>query len=157
MHFRFIRINRWHCRWHQHVRTTVPLKHTSDLQKTTSRLDTETTPQYSGAQNTETPPNSVNISEPLKKITLTTLFHGASLHQDHPTTAHAKDATSASKKNYLSSANLNYHHARNVIISGRHRNKALLCNNWTKHLNLPPRLLRKFVLYINYGYEYSLR
>ena len=41
------------------------------------------------------------------------------LHQDHPTTAQAKDATSASKKNYLC----------------RHRNKMLLHNNWTKHRN----------------------
>ena len=60
-------------------------------------------------------PNSANISGPLKKITLTTLFHGASFHQDHPTTAQAKDATSASKKNYLSSANLNYHHSVKVM------------------------------------------
>ena len=54
-------------------------------------------------QNTETLPNSANISEPLKKIILTTLLHGASFHQDHLITAQAKDATSASKKNYLSS------------------------------------------------------
>ena len=46
-------------------------------------------------------PNSANISGPLKKMTLTTLFHGASFHQDLPTTAQEKDATSASKKNYL--------------------------------------------------------
>ena len=54
-------------------------------------------------QNTETLPNSANISEPLKKIILTTLLHGTSFHQDHLITAQAKDATSASKKNYLSS------------------------------------------------------
>ena len=36
-----------------HVRTTAPLRHTSDLQKTTSRLDAETTPHYSSTQNTE--------------------------------------------------------------------------------------------------------
>ena len=54
-------------------------------------------------QNTETLPNSANISEPLKKIILTTLLHGASFHQDHLITAQVKDATSASKKNYLSS------------------------------------------------------
>ena len=57
----------------------------------------------SKTQNTETLPNSANISEPLKKIILTTLLHGASFHQDHLITAQAKDATSASKKNYLSS------------------------------------------------------
>ena len=72
----------------------------------TSRLDTETTLHCSNTQNTETLPNSANISGPLKKITLTTLFHGTSFHQDHPTTAQEKDVTSASKKNYLSSANL---------------------------------------------------
>ena len=98
-----------------HVRTTPPLRHTSDLQKTTSRLDTETTPHRSNTQNTETLPNSANISGPFKKITLTTLFHGASFHEDHPTTVKANDATSASKKYYLSSTNLNYHHSRNVM------------------------------------------
>ena len=98
-----------------HVRTTPPLRHTSDLQKTTSRLDTGTTPHRSNTQNTETLPNSANISGPFKKITLTTLFHGASFHEDHPTTVQAKDATSASKKYYLSSTNLNYHHSRNVM------------------------------------------
>ena len=90
-------------------------KTSSDLQKTTSRLDTETTLHCSNTQNTETLPNSANISGPFKKITLTTLFHGASFHEDHPTTAQAKDATSASKKYYLSSTNLNYHHSRNVM------------------------------------------
>ena len=60
-------------------------------------------------------PNSANISGPLKKMTLTTLFHGTSFHQDHPTTAQEKDATYASKKNYLSSANLNYHHSIKVM------------------------------------------
>ena len=49
-------------------------------------------------QNTETLPNSANISEPLKKIILTTLLHGASFHQDHLITAQAKDATSAKEK-----------------------------------------------------------
>ena len=97
------------------MRTTPPLRHTSDLQKTTSRLDTETTPHHSNTQNTETLPNSANIPGPLKKITLTTLFYGTSFHQDHPTTTQAKDATSASKKNYLSSTNLNYHHSINVM------------------------------------------
>ena len=97
------------------VRTTPPLRHTSHLQKRTSRLHTKTTPHRSNTQNTETLPNSANISGPFKKITLTTLFHGASFHEDHPTTAQAKDATSASKKYYLSSTNLNYHHSRNVM------------------------------------------
>ena len=81
-----------------HVRTTAPLRYTSDLQKITSRLDTETTPHRSNTQNTETLPNSANISGPLKKIPLTTLFHGTSFHQDHLTTAEGKDAISASKK-----------------------------------------------------------
>ena len=98
-----------------HIRTTAPLKRTLHLQKTTSRLETEPTPHHSDTQNTETLPNSANISGPLKKITLTTLFYGTSFHQDHPTTTQAKDATSASKKNYLSSTNLNYHHSINVM------------------------------------------
>ena len=85
------------------------LKCTSDLQKMTSRLDTETTPHHSNTQNTETLPNSANTSGPLKKRTLTTSFYGTSFHQDHPTIAQAKDAISASKKNYLSSTNLSYH------------------------------------------------
>ena len=90
------------------------LKCTSDLQKMTSRLDTETTPHHSNTKSTETLPNSANISGPLKKIKLTTLFYGTSFHQDHPTTTQAKDATSASKKNYLSSTTLNYNHSQNV-------------------------------------------
>ena len=53
----------------------------------------------------------------LKEITLTSLFHGASFLQDHPTTVRVKDASSTSKKNYLSSPNLNYHHSINVMIS----------------------------------------
>lgn len=45
---------------------------------------------------------------------------------------------------------------RNELVSScRHRNKALLRNNWTKHLNSPLRLLCKFVKYINDGNEYS--
>ena len=69
------------------------------------------TASFQHTKHTEILPNSANISGPIKKRTLTTLFHSASFHQDHPTTAQAKDATSASKKNYLSSANLNYHHS----------------------------------------------
>ena len=99
-------------------------------EKKTSRLDTETTPHHSDTQNTETLPNSANISGLLKKITLTTLFHGASFHQDHPTTAQTKDSTSASKKNCSSSADPNYHHSINVMNScPHHRNKAFLRNN----------------------------
>ena len=81
-----------------HVRTTALLKRTSDLHKMASRLDTETTPHHSDTQNTAILLNSANLSGPLKKITLTTLFYGISFHQDNPTTAQAKDVTSASKK-----------------------------------------------------------
>ena len=56
-------------------------------------------------------------SGPLKKITSTIIFHGASFHQDRPATAQTKDATSASKKNYSSFADLNYHHSINVMSS----------------------------------------
>ena len=74
----------------------------------------------SDTQNSETLPNSASISGLLKKITLTTIFHGASFHQDRPTTAQTKDATSASKKNYSSSADPNYHHPINVMNSCPH-------------------------------------
>ena len=115
-----------------HIRTTAPLKRTLDLQKTTSRLETEPTPHHSDTQNTETLPNSANISGPLKKITLTTLFYGTSFHQDHPTTVQAKDATSASKKNLfiIHQPELSSLNKRNELVSScHHRNKALLCNN----------------------------
>ena len=73
-----------------------------------SRLDTETTPNHSDTQNSETLPNSASISGPLKKIILTTIFHGASFYEDCPTTVQTKDATSAF-------ADLNYHHSINVM------------------------------------------
>ena len=89
----------------------------SDLQKTTSRQDTETT--------------------------LHTLFHGVSFHEAHPTIVQVKDATSALKTICLSELpSLN---ERNELVSScRHRNKALLRKSWTNHLNLPPHLLCKF-------------
>ena len=117
----------WSTKPPSHVRTTAPLRHTWGLQKMISRLDTETTPHHFDTQNTETLPNSANISGPVKKITLTTLFHGASFHQHHPTTAQAKDATSASKKNYLSSINLNYHHSINIELIYPHAETKYYC------------------------------
>ena len=59
-------------------------------------------------------------SGPLKKVTSTIIFHGASFHQDRPTTAQTKDATSASKKNYSLFADSNYHHSINVMSSCPH-------------------------------------
>ena len=61
-----------------------------------------------------------DISGPLKKITWTNLFHGASLLQHHLTVVQAKDATPTSKKNYLSPADMNYHHSINIINSCLH-------------------------------------
>ena len=61
-----------------------------------------------------------DISGPLKKITWTNLFHGASLLQHHLTMVQAKDATLTSKKNYLSPADMNYHHSINIINSCPH-------------------------------------
>ena len=81
---------------------------------------TETTPHHSKTQNLETLQNSASISVPLKKITLTAIFHGAFVHQDHPTTAQIKDATSTSKNNYSSFADPNYHHSINVMSSCPH-------------------------------------
>ena len=61
-----------------------------------------------------------DISEPLKKLTLSNLFHGASFLQHHPTMVLAEDATSASKKNYLSFSNMNYHHSIKIMNSCPH-------------------------------------
>ena len=61
-----------------------------------------------------------DISGPLKNITLSNLFHGASFLQHHPTMVLAEDATSASKKNYLSFANMNYHHSIKIMNSCPH-------------------------------------
>ena len=74
--------------------TIALLNRISDLQKTTSRQDTETT--------------------------LHTLFHGVSFHQAHPTIVQVKDATSALKTNSWSSADLNCHHLTNVMNSCLH-------------------------------------
>ena len=60
------------------VRKIALLKRTSDLQKTTSWQDRETTLHHSDTQNTETLQHSANISGLLKTITLTTLFHSVS-------------------------------------------------------------------------------
>ena len=83
-----------------HVKTIALVKRTSDLQKTTSRQDTETTLHHSDMQNTETLPNSAKISGLLKTITLATLFHSASFYQVHPKIAQVKDTTSALRKKY---------------------------------------------------------
>ena len=58
--------------------------HTASFRHTNLRNSTELTASISGL---------------LKKITLTTIFHGASFHQDRPTTLRTKDATSVSNKN----------------------------------------------------------
>ena len=91
-------------------------------------------------------PNSANISGPLKKITLTTIIHGASFHQDRPTTARTKDATSASKKNYSSFADPNYHHSINVMSSCPH------AATETKRycVTIEVLFLCKFIKYIKY-------
>ena len=67
------------------VTTITLLKHTSDSQKTPSKLDTETTLRHFVTQNTGTLRNSVNMSGPWKTTTLTILFHGVSFHLAHPT------------------------------------------------------------------------
>ena len=38
--------------------------------------------------------NSIELSKHIRTVTLTTLLHGVSFHQDHPAIAQAKDATS---------------------------------------------------------------
>ena len=58
----------------------------------TSRQDTETTLHHSDMQHTETLPNSANISGLFKTITLTTLIHGVSFQQTHPTIAKKKNS-----------------------------------------------------------------
>ena len=59
--------------------------HTSVLQLTTSRQDTETTLHHSVMQNTGTLLNSANIFG-----ILTTLFHRVSFHLAHPTACSSK-------------------------------------------------------------------
>ena len=71
-----------------------------DLQKTTSRQDTETT--------------------------LHTLFHGVSFHQAHSTIVQVKDATSALKTNSWSSELPSLNERNELVSSCRHRNKVLL-------------------------------
>ena len=83
------------------VTTITLLKHTSDLQKTPSKLDTETTLHHFVTQNTGTLRNSVNMSGPWKTTTLTILFHGVSFHLAYPITVQVTDVTFASKKEYI--------------------------------------------------------
>ena len=99
----------------------------------------------SDTQNSETLPNSASISGLLKKITLTTIFHGASFHQDRPTTAQAKDATSASKRNYSSFVDPNYHHSESVMSSCSH------ATTETKPYCVTIEFLCKFTKYTNDG------
>ena len=53
---------------------------------------------HSVTKNTETRPNSANISGLLNTRTLTILFHGVSFHQAQPTIGQEKDAISALKR-----------------------------------------------------------
>ena len=53
--------------------------------------------------------NSANIFGLLKTTTLTTLFHGASFHLAHLTTALVKDVISVLKKNSISSFDPTFH------------------------------------------------
>ena len=82
------------------VTTITLLKHTSDSQKTPSKLGTETPLRQFVTQNTGTLRNSVNMSGPWKTTTLTILFHGVSFYLAHPTTFQVKDVTFASKRNF---------------------------------------------------------
>ena len=71
---------------------------------------------------------------------------------------HKSPYNSASKSCNLCRPELSSLNKRNEFVSsGHHRNKPLLCNKWTKHLNLPSLLLCKFLKYIHNGYEYSWR
>ena len=58
------------------MRKTPPLRHTSDLQKTTSRLDTETTPHRSNTQNT----NSTELSKHIWTLQEYNIDHFISWH-----------------------------------------------------------------------------
>jgi len=81
----------------------------------TSKQVTETTLHHSATLNTGTLPNSANISGLLKTTRLTTLFHGASFHLVHLTTAQAHDVIYVSKGNFLSSVNLICHRLTNAM------------------------------------------
>ena len=105
-----------------------------------SRLDTETTPNHSDTQNSETLPNSASISGPLKKIILTTIFHGPSFYEDCPTTVQTKDATSAF-------ADLNYHHSINVMSLCSHA----ITETKPNCITIEVLFLCKFIKHINNG------
>ena len=122
------------------VTTTTLLKHTSDSQKTTSRHVTETTLHHSATLNTGTLPNLANISGFLKTTRLTTLFHGASFHLAHLTTAQANDVTQVCLKEkflIICRPDLSSLNKRNEFVSScRHRNKSKTkrCCETAKHL-----------------------
>ena len=70
------------------AKTATHRKHISDLQKTTSKQDTETTPHHFATLNTETPPNLANTSGTLKTTTLNIVFPGAFSRHTRRITAH---------------------------------------------------------------------
>ena len=120
-----------------HVRTTVPMKHTLDLQKTTSRLDTETTPHHSDTQNTETLPNSANIWI-LKENNINHFISKRILSSRSPNNSANKrcNLSFIEKLLIIRPPELSSLNKRDELVSScRNRNKALLRNNWTKHLN----------------------
>ena len=82
------------------VRTITLLKRTSDSQK---RLQDKIQKPHIASfrhENTETSPNSANMSGLLKTRTLTTIFRGVSFHHAQTTIAQVKDAISALKRNF---------------------------------------------------------
>ena len=70
------------------------------LTENTLKQDTETTPLHFATLNSETPPNSVNISGLSKTTVLIILFPGAFFRHTHHIVAPVKDVTYALKKNF---------------------------------------------------------
>ena len=106
------------------------LKRTSDSEKTSSRLDSETTLHHSVTRNTGTIPNSANTSGPSKTTTLPTLFHGVSFHLVHPTAAPAKDVIFNDVKEKLliiCRPDLPLLNKRNELPYRKNRNTNFLC------------------------------
>ena len=137
-----------------HVRTTAPLKHISDLQKN----DCKTRYKNCTASFRHTKHrNSIELSKHIWTLKENNMDHFISwriLSSRSPFNSASKRCNLCLKEKLpiICQLELSSLNKGNELVSAcRHRNKALLRNNWTKHWNLPPRLLCKFVKYINDG------
>ena len=137
-----------------HVRTTASLKHISDLQKNdykTRYKNCTASFRYTKHR------NSIELSKHIWILIENNMDHFISwriLSSRSPFNSASKRCNLCLKEKLpiICPLELSSLNKGNELVSAcRHRNKALLRNNWTKHWNLPPRLLCKFVKYINDG------